>query len=98
MSERAVIYVPAGREANRWREVCMLYCANRGYEVVGVVTAPRNVGRWRDVRAMARRDALDVLVAARRDHLPAGRRPRIEVVEEQPRSGRPPARRPRVLR
>lgn len=96
--EQAVIFVPAGPEAARWERVCRDYCERMAYRVVSIVRwRPRS--SWRDIRALAGRNAFDVLVTARRDHLPSRRRPRIEVIEEivMPRRGSS-SRRPRIIR
>lgn len=93
----AVIFVPDGPEAPRWERVNLEFCERKGYAVVAVVRW-RPGDEWRELHDMAGREEFDVLVVARRDHLPAKRRPRIEVVEE---AAAPTARRgwrPRLLR
>ncbi len=94
---RAVIYVPEGRDAKRWKRVCIDYCQRQGYVIVAAVTGgPDGGDRWMDLRRMAAAEEFDVLVVGRRDHLPAQRRPRIEAVEDGSPHG--PQGRPRRLR
>lgn len=73
MGLRAVIvYLHVERLPNAFR-----WCASRGYEVVGLVTADR----WRDAAAMTVDGQADLLVAASMDAVDPDRLPRLEVVE-----------------
>lgn len=91
---RAIIWVPSGNDAERWKRVCVDYCERRGYDIVSVIYVQSDgLAEWRQLAAMA--DEYEVLVVGRQDHLPAQRSPRVEVVAD---AGQPPwRRRPRRL-
>jgi hypothetical protein len=73
--ERAVIFVPHNStQRYRWTEECRVYCRNHGYEVVGVADT------WEKARDTVTAVGAEVIVVARRRHLPPDRSPRVEVV------------------
>jgi hypothetical protein len=87
----AVLFVPARQDADRWLTVCAEYAARYRYQVAAVAT------EWDDVVTLVFSGEAQVIVVARRDHLPALRTPRLEIVTEvqtAPAAQRP-ARRPR---
>lgn len=73
----AVVFVPAGHEAVQFISQCMAYCANRGYQVAGVVT-----DNWTAAIASIMSCGGGVVVVARPEHLAPDREPRIEVVTQ----------------
>jgi len=74
---RAVLYVPSEDPAHvRWVLVCGDYCSARGYLITAIA------GVWADVVAMVRCEGADIVIAARRDHLPPDRLPRLEIAAE----------------
>lgn len=81
--------------------MCIEYCERQRppYLVVGLVVDNGRI-RWAEIRGMFIADEADVLVLARREHLPPQRRPRIEVVDEHPTGARagPHTRRARIVR
>ncbi len=90
MPLNAVLYVPTGHGADRWLTVCAEYAARYRYEVAAIATD------WDSVVTMVLNGEAQVVVTARRDHLPAMRTPRLEIVTEvqtAPAAQRP-ARRP----
>lgn len=87
---RAVILIPAGADADRWRDECWAYCERCGYEVATIVAATAD--GWRTALEMWAVGQAEVIVAYRRGHLPAERVPRVEIVTEEPRR-QPGARR-----
>lgn len=91
---RAIIYIPGGLEASRWLLLCMEYIHRCQYTPVAVV---RN-GDWPSAQRMRDDGQADLIVVARRDHLPADRLPREEVVEEEGPALTPQQRRPRLIR
>lgn len=71
---RAVIFVPTEDPAHaRWVLVCGDHCRRRGYLLTAIV------GDWADVAAMVKYEEVDIVVAARWDHLPPDRLPRLEI-------------------
>jgi len=97
---RAVIYLPAGEQMDRWRRTCALHVEARGYELVSIVIDEASGERWSSIQALLRDGRVDVIVVARRDQLPPDRLPRIEVASEEPTLAlrqRQPVRRPRVI-
>ena len=75
--DRAVIFVPSLDPAHvRWVLVCGEFCSRRGYLITAVV------GSWADTIAMVMERAADIVVTARRDHLPPDRLPRLEIAAE----------------
>lgn len=70
----AVLFLPSG--ACSWLDSCAQYTARHGYQVVAVVSV------WADAVRLARENAA-VVVAGRREHLPADRLPRLEIVVEE---------------
>lgn len=94
MPLNAVLFVPTGHGADRWLTVCAEYAARYRYEVAAVATD------WDDAVKCVLSGEAQVLVVARRDHLPGMRTPRMEIVTEvqtAPAAQRP-ARRPRRTR
>lgn len=94
MSLNAVLYVPTGHGADRWLLVCAEYAARYHYEVAAIAS------EWDSVVQLLLQGEAQVVVVARRDHLPAMRTPRMEIVTEvqtAPAAQRP-ARRPRRTR
>lgn len=94
MPMNAVLYVPTGHGADRWLTVCAEYAARYRYEVAAVAT------EWDSVVTMLLQGDAQVVVVARRDHLPPMRTPRMEIVTEvqtAPAAQRP-SRRPRRTR
>jgi hypothetical protein len=94
---RYVIYVPAGDDGPLALAECLAYAEREfpAWTSAGVV-----VGRWLAVSSMIDRRMVDVVLIARRSHLPPDRMPRIVAVEEEPAarcvrdSRRPTQRRP----
>ncbi len=76
MPLNAVLFIPTGRDAERWLMVCNEYATRYGYKVAAVATD------WASVVTMVLHGEAQVLVVARRDHLPAMRTPRLEVITE----------------
>lgn len=75
--DRAVIFVPALDPAHvKWVLLCGEYCSKRGYLVIAIV------GVWADTLILVLEKAADIVVTARRDHLPPDRLPRLDVVAE----------------
>jgi len=79
----AVVFVPAGQVV-AYLDLCLTYCAARGYAVTGVVTSDLATAA-----AMLFDRLAGVLVVARLDHLvgdpcrsPDSREPRVEVAGE----------------
>lgn len=70
----AVLFLPDS--ACGWLDTCAMYTARHGYQVVAVVHV------WADAVRLARQHAA-VVVAGRREHLPADRLPRLEIVVEE---------------
>lgn len=94
---RAVIYVPAGRDADRWQRRCMHHVQRRGYELVAIVADEGDGAQWASVRALIDAGDVEIVVVAKEDHLPPDRLPRPEVAEEGP-APTPSQRRPRLIR
>lgn len=90
----AVLFVPTGHGADRWLTVCAEYAARYRYEVTAVASD------WDDVVTMLFAGEAQVVVVARRDHLPAMRTPRMEIVTEVQTApvAQHPDRRPRRTR
>jgi hypothetical protein len=73
---RAAIYVPDhGRP--RWEQVCMANCTRNDDQVSHVV-----VGAWTLALTYLEDGTVEVIVVARRDHIPQGGLPGIRVVDE----------------
>jgi hypothetical protein len=79
MPLQAVIFIPAS-DLQRWAAICLDYCAARKYELAGIVLVDQ--GGWEAVVDMLHRGVAQIVVVARREHLPRGRVPRIEVTAE----------------
>lgn len=94
MPLNAVLFVPTGHGADRWLTVCAEYAARYSYEVAAVAT------EWADVVTLVFAGEAQVVVVARRDHLPGMRTPRLEIVTEVQTApvAQRPARRPRRTR
>jgi hypothetical protein len=90
----AVLFVPTGHGADRWLMVCAEYAARYRYQVAAIATD------WDSVMTMIRQEEAQVVVVARRDHLPEYRTPRLEVVTEVQTApaAQHPDRRPRRTR
>lgn len=88
MPTDAVIYVPTGSSAARWRDACAEYCQQRRYRIVAIVSI------WEDVLSLLITGEAVVAVAGRRDHLPAQRRMRLEVITDLNPQPIPEQRRP----
>ena len=94
MPLNAVLFVPTGRTADRWLTVCAEYAARYRYQVAAIASD------WDSVVHMLLHGEAQVVVVARRDHLPEMRTPRMEIVTEiqtAPAAQRPD-RRPRRTR
>lgn len=90
---KAIIYTPTDH-FEQHTDQCLDYCAQRGYDVAGVVRDD-----WHTAMQLAcEGDVAGVVVVARVDHLDPHRRPRVEVVAEQPAIGRASVPRTRVIR
>lgn len=63
--------------------LCIEYCRNQGYNMVGVVKDD-----WKEAMRMGNAGQAGVIVAADAQHLDPKRRPRVEIVAEQPVSDR----------
>lgn len=76
---RAVIICPnaAGRWRDHWLTLCVDYCAEHGYEVVGVTET------WSSALRMREDDEAEIIVAAKREHLPPSPVPWLEIVADQ---------------
>lgn len=72
----AVLFVPTGHGADRWLTVCAEYAARYRYQVAAIATD------WDSVVTMVLQGEAEVVVVARRDHLPVMRTPRLEVITE----------------
>lgn len=83
----AVLFVPTGRGADVWLTVCAEYANRYRYQVAAVASD------WDDVMTMLRAKEAEVVVVARRDHLPPSRTPRLEIVTEPESAPRPPGQR-----
>ena len=77
---RAIIFVPDDAERERWEKICLAECDRLGYRVVALVRG--GVEKWGDLRRMLTSGEADVLVVARKEHLPPNRVPRTEWVDE----------------
>lgn len=94
MPLNAVLFIPTGHGADRWLTVCAEYAARYRYEVAAIAH------EWDSVVHMLTHGEAQVVVVARRDHLPPMRTPRMEIVTEvqtAPAAQRP-SRRPRRTR
>jgi hypothetical protein len=69
----AILFIPTG---GNWMDLCAQYTARHGYQIIAVVSV------WADAIGLAREHAA-VVVAGRREHLPADRLPRLEIVVEE---------------
>lgn len=75
---RAVLFIPHEDPAHdRWVLVCGKYCNSHGYLITAIA------GCWESAWAMLVDHAADIVVMARRDHLPPDHMPRTEFVEEE---------------
>lgn len=76
---RAVIICPheSGRWHDHWQEVCLAHCRKHGYEIVGVTET------WSSAKRMLDAREAEIVVVAKRGHLPPSLEPRLEVVAEQ---------------
>lgn len=81
---RAVIYLPDGPDLQRWQHRCMEHLEAHGYELVSVVIDDTGGARWASVSTLLLAGRADVVVIARRDHLPPDRLPRFEVANDEP--------------
>lgn len=72
----AVLFIPPGPSAERWRDLCGSYCHDHRYTIVAIATT------WAAAFAMLISGEASVAVVGRRDHLPPDRTPRLEVVTE----------------
>lgn len=70
----AVVFIPAAVHLATYAAQCLDYCANRGYEVCGIVTED-----WPSVVKLVGAQAATVVVVARAEHLDPEREPRIEI-------------------
>lgn len=77
---RAIIFVPDDAERDRWEKICLDECDRRGYLVAALVHG--GAEKWHDLRTMLTNGEADVLVVARKEHLPPDRIPRTEWVDE----------------
>lgn len=85
----AVLLVPTGRGADVWLTVCADYAARHHYQVAAIASD------WDGVMTVLRNEEAEVVVVARRDHLPPSRTPRLEIVTEpQSAPAAPSQRRP----
>lgn len=89
----AVIFVPAAAHLATYASNCLDYCAARGYEVAGVVTAD-----WAAAAAMVLSNKAAVLVVSSAEHLDPNREPRVEVVAEHTAPATPRHERTRMVR
>jgi hypothetical protein len=92
----AIILVPHVLHVARYADLCLTYCAERGYSVTGVVTD------WAAASDLCLKGAADITVVARTEHLDPRRKPRLEVVGEQETRPQGPVygtrqRRPRLI-
>lgn len=97
--QTALIYVRASN-LNRYTDRCAEYCNRLGLRVSAVIVDELDGGRWPEAAQMLRDGAVQVLVVADRDELPADRTPRVDVVSEQrrrPELSQRPVCRPRLL-
>jgi hypothetical protein len=83
-SLRAIIWLPDDPEWERYAGWCHAYCKTAHRDIVAIIDA-RAGGRYIDAMKMFLNGEADVIVTARRDHLPADRLPRVEVVAEERR-------------
>jgi hypothetical protein len=91
--QRAVIFIPDAGAIDA-ADRCSDLGEAHHLQVVGVI-----VGDWAAVLAMLRDGTVTVVIADRRDDLPADREPRIEIVADQPPPlGRRTARTSRITR
>jgi hypothetical protein len=76
---RAVIICPSesARWYQHWMTMCVDYCRQQGYETVGVTED------WQGARRMLDAHEAEVIVVAKREHLPKSSGPRLEVIAEQ---------------
>lgn len=84
---RAVVFVPSEDQAHKkWLRVCGERCTTRGYLIIAVA------GEYADAVEMVLLREADVIVVARREHLPPGRLPLMEIVAEERLLSRPDPR------
>jgi len=81
----AVIFIPAAAHLATYASQCLEYCAERGYQVAGVVTSD-----WAAAAGIVMSHGAGVLVVARPDHLDPDREPRTEVVDHSTTPVAPP--------
>lgn len=75
----AIAYVPHD-DIEQSTLACLAHADRRGYQVQGVI-----VGNWEDALSMALEGLVDVVVVARREHLPPEVLPRVEFAEDHER-------------
>lgn len=98
-TRRYLIYIPDGDESAKALADCLEYAERHhpDWESAGII-----VGRWTAVVSMLACGKADVVLIAKRSHLPPDRLPRVIAVEEElsgpaPRdSRRPGGRRPHL--
>jgi hypothetical protein len=95
---RAVIYVIADGDEDRWQRQCLRWCERQRYEAVSLVIDSPDGRRWRDAFEMLCKGEADVILAPNRDHLLPGRVPRAESVGEMLPARVPRQRRAREVR
>jgi hypothetical protein len=93
---RAVIYVRADEDADRWQRICIDHAEAKGYRVISLVVDDGATG-WLDVVKMLAAGEADVVVLADWRHLSPDRIPRVEIAELPDRPA-PSHRHPRGLR
>lgn len=87
----SIIFVPSHvSDYQRWVDDCARHCNGEDHRVLAVVSG------WADAFGYAADGRADLVVAARRDHLPPDRLPRLIVLSELLKS--PGPRQPRVFR
>ena len=94
---RAIIYVPAGVDVERWQKACHKHCLRRGYDIVSL-TVDEDGSKWRDVVSMFFNDEAEVVVVFDTHKLPEDRTPRMEEVGVERTGDLPRERRPRLFR
>lgn len=95
-----MILVPADDpERDRWTRECLADCEREGVEVTALVTRDDPDEGWAEAMRVIESHNAEVIVVARREHVPPDRVPQLRVVAEQ--SAAPPRRRrlrrPRIM-
>jgi hypothetical protein len=92
---RAVILVPDDDEdRDRWARMCLDDCERAGLAVTQLVVGT-GAAAWDQAMSVIEAHLAEVIVVARREHVPPDRVPQLRVVAEQPAT---PPRRRRLLR